>query len=245
MIELYNSIFKRKSIRKFDDTLVLTEAELAQIKQETEKLTPLVNDIKVKFEIVERAKTTAKRGEYCLIIYSENKTNYLLNAGYLLEQMDLFLASHDIGVCWYGLAKLKEPQAGELDYVIMLAFGKSRPQDFRKCASDFKRKSTEVIWSGEFDSDVVDAVRLAPSACNTQPWRIVSEGTQIKVYRNTKIKSFIPASKLPFYNSIDTGISLCFLEIALSHKGYEFDRELITEGKINSGLLEIANYNIK
>ncbi|MFZ2539490.1 MAG: nitroreductase family protein [Oscillospiraceae bacterium] len=245
MIELYTMIFKRKSIRKFNETLFLTEEELVKIKQETEKLIPLVDDIRVKFELVKRANTTAKRGEYCLLMYSEKKPHYLHNAGYLLEQMDLFLTAYDIGVCWYGLAKAKEIQVDSLDYVIMLAFGKSRPQDFRKDASEFKRKNIKDIWKGNFDSDVVNAVRLAPSACNTQPWRIFNDANHIKVFRNTKIKLFIPTKKLPYYNSIDMGICLCFLEIAMTQKGYGFDRTLIAEENFHAELLEIATYNIK
>jgi nitroreductase len=245
MEELYNMIFKRKSMRKFDEILFLTEEELVEIKQKTEKLISLVDDIKVIFEIVERASTTAKRGQYCMLMYSEKKPNYLLNAGYLLEQMDLILASHDIGVCWYALAKAKEIQLDDLDYVIMLAFGKSRPHDFRKEVSEFKRKNSEEIWKGDFNSDVIEAVRLAPSACNTQPWRIASDSNCIKVYRNTMVKSFIPPSKLPYYNSIDMGICLCFLEIAMSQKGYEFDRTIITEENSHLELLEIASYEIK
>lgn len=245
MKELYDMIFKRKSIRKFDKALFLTGEELKEIKRETEKLIPLEDDIRVKFEIVERSETTAKHGEYCLLMYSEKKPHYLLNAGYLLEQMDLFLASHDIGVCWYGMAKAKEIQVDGLDYVIMLSFGKSRPQDFRKDISEFKRKDMEGIWEGGFDPHVKEAVRLAPSACNTQPWRIVSDSNCIKVYRNTLIKSFIPFVKLSHYNSVDMGICLCFLEIAMAHEGYEFYRTLISEENSNSKLLEIAEYNIK
>ncbi len=245
MKELYEIIFKRKSIRKFDGALFLTEEELVKIKQKIESLIPLVDDIKVKLEIVERSNTTAKRGEYCLLIYSENKPHYLLNSGYLLEQMDLFLTSYDIGVCWYALAKAKKMQVDSLDYVIMLAFGKSRPQDFRREVSQFKRKSIDEIWKGDFDTEVKDSVRLAPSACNTQPWRIISDSNCIKVYRNRNVKSFIPDSKLPYYNSIDIGICLCFLEIAMSKKGYEFERILITEENSQLELLEIATYNIK
>lgn len=245
MKELYDMIFKRKSMRKFDETLFLTEEELTEIKQETEKLIPLINDIRVKFEIVKKTNTTAKRGEYCLLMYSEKKPHYLLNAGYLLEQMDLFFASRDIGVCWYAVAKPKEVQVQGLDYVIMLAFGKSRQQDFRNDVAQFKRKSREEIWQGDFDSGVTEAVRLAPSACNTQPWRIVSDNDYIKLYRSTMIKSFIPASKLPYYNSIDMGICLFFLEIAMSQKNYGFDRTLISEADSNLELLEIATYSIK
>jgi hypothetical protein len=75
----------------------------------------------------------------------------------------------------------------------MLAFGKSYPQDFHKDVSEFKRKNREEIWEGNFNSDVIQAVRLAPSACNTQPWRIFSDSNWIKVKRQkrtNKLSSF-------------------------------------------------------
>ena len=245
MKELYDMIFKRKSMRKFDETQFLTREELVEIRQETEKLISIDDDIRVKFEIVKRESTTAEWGEYCLLIYSEKKPHYLLNVGYLLEQMDLYLASHDIGACWYGMAETKEKQVEGLDYVVMLAFGKSQPQDFRREVSEFKRYNREEIWRGNFNTDVMDAVRLAPSACNSQPWRMVSDGNCIKVYRNTIIRSFIPDSKLPYYNAIDMGICLCFLEISMMKKGYEFDRRLIVEENSNLEFLQNAIYFIK
>ncbi|HZW49700.1 MAG TPA: nitroreductase family protein [Bacillota bacterium] len=245
MEEFYNMIFKRKSVRKFDAALSLKADELAKIKQEIEQLIPLVSEIKVGFEIVNRLYTTAKYGEYCLLLYSENKPHYLLNAGYMLEQLDLFLTALDIGVCWYGLAKTKEMEKDGLDFVIMLAFGKSSPQDFRQDRSEFKRKSIYEIWQGEFDSDVKEAVRLAPSAMNTQSWRLISDSSQIKVCRSTRIRPFIPIDFLAHFSTIDLGICLCFLEIALQQKGYLYERKLIEEGNPQSGLVEIATYQIK
>lgn len=245
MKEFYDMIFKRKTIRKFDEALVLTEGEKEDVNQQIPKLIPLAPEIRVKLEIVKRVATTAKRGDYCLLLYSEKKPFYLLNAGYMLEQMDLFCEARDLGVCWYGLAKPKETQLDGLDYVIMLSFGKSREQDFRKSISDFKRKPRGDIWCGDFDPDVIEAVRLAPSACNTQPWKINSDSSVINVYRNTAIKSFIPAGKLPYYNSIDMGICLCFLEIAMMQKGYEFDRTLICDEDSINELLKTAAYEYK
>ncbi len=245
MKDLYDIIFKRKSMRRFDEALYVKEDELLDVKREMESMIPLVEDIKIRFEVVQREKTTVKRGEYCLLMYSEEKPHYLLNAGYMLEQMDLYLTSRNIGVCWYALAKPHKMQVDGLDYIIMLNFGKSRPQDFRKSIKQFRRKKREEIWNGDFDSEVIEAVRLTPSACNTQPWRFFSDGNLIKIYRNKKIKSFIPQSKLPYYNSIDMGICLYFLEIALINKGYEFSRRLILDKGLHSDLVEIATYNIR
>lgn len=90
-----------------------------------------------------------------------------------------------------------------------------------------------------------NVVKYAPSACNTQPWRKICFNNYLKVYRNTLIKCFFPANKLPYYNSIDMGIFLCFLEITLGHNGYEFDRVLSLSEDSDSKLIEIATYTIK
>lgn len=241
----YETIFKRRSVRRFDKTLSFTDSELKEIEAQTEKLIPLDKDVRVKFKVVKRSETTAKLGEYCLLMYSEKKPSYLLNAGYMLEQMDLYLSSRQIGVCWYGMCKAKQSQLDGLDYVILLAFGKSSSQDSRDQVSQFRRKSKAEIWQGDFDPDVVEAVRLAPSACNSQPWRVSCDGNQIKVYRNTKVKSFVPFVNLSNFNPIDMGICLYFLETALAHKGYAFERTLLPQQE-DSGqsLIEIAKYAV-
>ncbi len=247
MKELFDMIFKRKSIRRYDENLSITADEMEEIKQRIVNLIPLVKEVEVKFKIVERKETTSKRGEYCLLMYSEQKPLYLLNAGYMLEQIDLFLASCNIGTCWYALAKTEELSSDGLDYVIMLAFGKSQSEDFRKDFSKTNRKDLETIWKGDHYLDTGEIVRYAPSACNTQPWRVVSEYNCLRIYRTTKIKSFMPESKLSYYNSIDMGIFICFLDITLSQKGYMYKRSISIsiEKCSDSELIDIATYNIK
>ena len=242
--ELYAMIFKRKSMRKYNETLHLSDEEIAGIEAETKRIIPLIETIAVRFVIVERSRTTARHGEYCLLLYSEHKSGYLPNAGYLLAQMDLYLTSHNIGSLWYALAKPGQLHVDGLEYVIMLAFGKSQEQDFRTFLSDFKRKDKDTIWQGNFDEAVKQACILAPSACNTQPWRIASEKNYITVYRSTSVKSFIPASKLPYYNSIDMGICLCFLEISLANAGYGFKRTLSESEKAERQLIPVATYTV-
>lgn len=245
MNEYYDMIFKRKSVRHFDSARTLTDQELAEVNEKTKNLAALDSGIKTAFEIVKREDTTAKFGEYCLLLYSERKPNYLLNAGYILEQMDLFMEKNNIGVCWYGLAKPKEKMRGDLHYVIMLTFGKASPDTFRSEISQFNRKDHQEIWQGNFDADVSEAVRLAPSACNTQPWIFKNSENILHVYRNTKVRSFIPSAFLSYFNAIDIGICLCFLEIALSKNGRSFERILIPDGTAENGLIETAQYILK
>ncbi|MFT9493931.1 nitroreductase family protein, partial [Anaerosolibacter sp.] len=239
---LYDMFFKRKSFRRFDDTLTLSLEELQNIEQHLHEVVPLLHNIKIEYRIVKREETTCKRGEYCLLVYSEQKENYLVNVGYILEQLDLWMTSHNIGACWYGMGKPDKLKCNELDYVIMLAFGKSRPEEFRKDYTKAKRKDLETIWSGEYIPNVTSVVRFAPSACNSQPWRVVCENKYIRIFCSTEVRSIIPKAKLPFYNSIDMGVFLCFMEIALRHSQYEFKRMLYENQTSDAEQIKIAEY---
>lgn len=247
---MYNMVFKRKSIRNFDKNLSISEDELQAIKDYIMKVEPLCPDIKVTFDIVDRKKTTAKRGEYCLVMYSEEKENHLQNAGYMLEQIDLFLASCNIGVCWYGVAEPKEHVSNGLKYIILLAFGKCSSDDFRKDISEFKRKEVEIIWNGNHFLEIAKAVRIAPSGCNQQPWRIFTKSDEIRVCAYSNTKAF-PTKKLEYFNKtnfslIDMGICLYYIELSLHHNGYSYERKLnqVHEAHSHDELIEIATYYI-
>ena len=123
--ELYEMIFKRKSFHLFRNigNLHITEQEIDDIEKEFSKLKPLIDDIKVKIEIVK--KESVLRGqEYCILFYSEKKDNYLQNIGYLGEQLDLYLVSKNIGTLWFGIGKPDEQELDGLDFVIMIAIAK-------------------------------------------------------------------------------------------------------------------------
>lgn len=245
MKDLYNMIFKRKSIRKFDKKISISNEEINIIKEHFTQIKPLIEDIKAEFKIVSNDETTSKRGECSILFYSENKDNYLLNAGYMMEQVDLLLSEMNIGACWYGMAKAKETKQGDMEFVIMLSVGKCREDDFRKSIKEFKRKDISVILKGDMYTNAVKSAGLAPSACNSQPWRIVTREDDIEVFKKDKMKSFIPGTNLPFYNNIDMGIFLYFLELSLKHEGLDFCRNIFNEREAEDGLIKICDYKVK
>jgi hypothetical protein len=187
--ELYEMIFKRKSFHLFRNIGKehITEEELKDIEEYFYTLKPLIDDIKVKIKIVKDS-TTCRRGqEYCILFYSENKENYLQNIGYLGEQLDLYLVSKNIGTLWFGIGKVEEKVLDGLDYVIMIAIAKVDSDDkFRKDMFKSKRKEVKEIWNGDYYLDIANIVRFAPSACNTQPWRVEAKEKSLKVYRYRK-----------------------------------------------------------
>ena len=232
--ELYDMIFKRKSFHLFRNIGKehITNDELKNIEEYISKLKPLVDDIKVKIKIVKEGATCRRGQEYCILFYSEKKENYLQNIGYLGEQLDLYLVSKNIGTLWFGIGKVDEKQYDGLDYVIMIAIAKvDSVEKFRKDMYKSKRKELQEIWNGENYLNIANIVRFAPSACNTQPWIVESSEKELKVYRYRKQgkRGIMPKDKVIYYNQIDIGIFLCFLELCLKKNNIDYNRNLYIE----------------
>lgn len=247
--KLYDMIFKRKSFHLFRNigNEHITVDELKSIENEFNNFKPLVEDIKVKMKIVQDS-TTCKRGqEYCILLYSEKKDNYLQNIGYIGEQLDLYLVSKNIGTLWFGIGKVEEKQLDGLDFVIMIAIAKVDSDDkFRKDMYKSKRKELSEIWNGDNYLEIANIVRFAPSACNTQPWMIDSNKQELKVYRYRKEgkRGIMPVDKVVYYNQIDIGIFLCFLELCLIKNNINFDKTLYVEETLKNEKNLIATYKL-
>ena len=230
--ELYSMIFKRKSFHIFRDIGSINPVELQSIEEKYNTFTPLIDGIKTAIRIAPADKTTCKRGqEYCILLYSEKKENYLQNIGYIGEQLDLYLASLGIGALWFGIGKPDEPTYNGLDFVIMIAIAKVADDKFRKDMFKSKRKPLDEIWDGEYHQDIGNIVRFTPSACNTQPWKVTAEEKDLTIYRYKKPgkRGIMPADKVAHYNRIDIGIFLCILELSLMENSISFERELFTD----------------
>ena len=248
--ELYDMIFKRKSFHLFRNIgkEKIKEEELDDIYKTFSKIEPLIKDIKVKIKIVKN-ETTCRRGqEYCILFYSEKKDHYLENIGYLGEQLDLYLVSKNIGTLWFGIGKVKEEKLDNLDFVIMIAIAKVDSEDkFRKDMYKSKRKELTEIWSGEQYNNIANIVRFAPSACNTQPWIVEEENEKLKIYRYKKPgkRGIMPKNKIIYYNHIDIGIFLCFLELCLDKNKINYEKKLYQEEDEEQEKNLIAIYKLK
>lgn len=229
---LYDMIFRRKSFHIFRNVgdEKVTDGEICDIMKAYEGFDPLFPGIRTAVRIVPARETTCRRGEeYCILMYSEKKDGYLQNIGYLGEQLDLYLVSRDIGTLWYGIGKTDEKSLDGMDFVIMIAIRKiSDRSRYRKDMFRSKRKTADEIWKGEQIPGVTDIVRFAPSACNSQPWLVESADGKLSVFRYRKEgkRGIMPAVLVTYYNRIDTGIFLCFLDLCLARTGKAWERKL-------------------
>lgn len=145
------------------------------------------------------------------------------------------LQKKNIGALWFGIGKPDDKQDGDLKFIIMIAIAKMPKETFRKDMFKAKRKPVDEIWYGEI-LPIADIVRFAPSACNTQPWIVEYDDNIVKIYRYKKPckRGIMPAAKVTYYNRIDIGIFVFFVEVCLAHEGYSFERKQYFEDAPNS-----------
>ena len=205
---LNEMICHRKSCRSFVGKSV--DAEMIE-KILSFEPKPLYPEIKVRMDIVSRNQvkcicpwTTPQ----VITIYSEEAEGYLENIGFLFQQMDLYLQTLGLGVCWLGMGKMNPKTAPEVEgmkFVIMLAFGYPKGDQLRHDLKGFKRKFLEQI-SDRADPRLEPA-RLAPSSINSQPWYFTHEGDTLHTYCTAK-------GMAGCMNRIDMGIALAHLYVA-------------------------------
>lgn len=243
---LYNTIFQRKSIRKYD-MIALPQETLVKIQEFASNVKVL--DESIKYELSYLTTEDVKnllpiKAPHYICVYSENKDGYLMNAGFVLQQLDLFLSANNLGSCWLGMAKpskdVKAVKNG-LEFVIMLAFGSSKDELHRVDKLGFKRKNLGEISSIKDMEDVLEPVRLAPSASNSQPWFFSGNKSEITVSREKL--NFIKAPLYKRMNQVDIGIALLHLWLSLDHQGKtaEFN---FTQGEVLNGYEFMAKVKV-
>ena len=200
---LHEMIFKRKSCRSFTNVPV-DAATIETIKALSMK--PLYPEINVRMDIVSRDKvkcicpwTTPQ----LITIYSEEAEGYSENIGFLFQQMDLYLQTLGLGVCWLGMGRMNPKTTAAVEgmkFVIMLAFGYPKGDQLRHDLKGFKRRPMEQIT--DKPDPRLEPARLAPSAVNSQPWYFTHEGEAIHVWCSKK------------GNRLDAGIALAHLYVS-------------------------------
>ena len=221
---LVKAVEMRKSIRKFS-MRPLDEDKTGEIMNMIKTLIPLDATIETEVHLVPEEGVKglmAIKAPHYLLFFSEKKPNDLENAGFMVQQMDLALSLAGIGACWLGVAKPAPAftKASRLPYVVALALGKASEPLHRKSKNEFKRKPLQEIYSGlKQHHDLAEAVRLAPSGTNSQPWRLVAETDVIHGFR---IKAgWLKGLLYERLNRMDMGIALLHLWLAVRACGRE------------------------
>jgi hypothetical protein len=236
--QLYKAIFHRKSVRKFDLAPLPSEI-LVRLQEYAGSVKPLDANIPYAFIYLGSAEVKNLlpiKATHYICLYSEKKANYLLNAGFVLQQIDLYLSANNLASCWLGAARpTKEvPKLRNgMEYVIMLAFGKTGEPLYRTNTSEFMRKNLSEISSAAGAEEILEPVRLAPSATNSQPWYFSGDANHLIVSRRKL--NLLRAAVYGKLNQIDIGIALLHLGLSLDQQGkaasYDFAQDEVAVPK--------------
>lgn len=177
------------------------------------------------------------KGTSTFIVSSVKKDiKSLRNLGYVLEKVILYSTSLGLGTCWLGgtfkrseFAKTIPMEEDELMPIVSPLGYPSEKRGLveslmRIAAGSNKRKSwSELFYNKSFSASLtedaseefkvpLEMLRLAPSASNKQPWRVLKEGRNFHFY----------LAHTPGYSSslgydiqqVDIGIAMCHFEAA-------------------------------
>lgn len=150
---------------------------------------------------------------YYLVLSAKDHPFAAVNAGYVMEQLVLYLVSKGFATCYLGDAKSK-PDLDQYQPMIVVAFGKAAATAVKKPAS--RKKLTELVnqppVAQQNARKIIEAARIAPSAFNLQPWRFMPQDGKIHVFM--KKESLMQTKRMKELTLLDMGIAMCHMALA-------------------------------
>lgn len=170
-----------------------------------------------------------------------NDDESLIELGYKMEELILYATSLGLGSCWIGgtfkkgqFAKAMEVNQEEILPIISPIGYESENKSFlektmkKVSHCNYRKPWNEIFFFRGFTcpltehttldefKDVLENVRLAPSALNKQPWRIVKQGENFHFFiSNDKEEE----KNLYNIKNIDIGIAMCHFDLTCKEKG--------------------------
>lgn len=195
-----------------------------------------------------------------------NKEGALEALGYDFEQLVLYMTSLGLGTCWLGgtfnkgaFAEAMNVKEGDL-FPIISPVGypatKMRISEslFRRTLGADNRKSWETLFfNKDFNTPLsrdeagdyqflLEMVRLAPSAVNKQPWRVIFDGNAFHFFEKHTLGGNEVAGV--DIQRIDVGIALCHFHLAAMEKNLmgEFKKVELPDLKVPSDATYVTSF---
>ena len=191
-----------------------------------------------------------KNANYFVGVACEKSEFDFLSIGYSFEALILYWTSLGLGTCWMGgtfnktnFSKVMEVGENEI-FPIVSPIGyeadkKRLIESFISRNSHQRLEFSKLFFNQNFDLpltqseaglylEALENVKLAPSAMNKQPWRVVKDGDTFHFYvdQDSSVKY------------IDLGIALCHFHLTVIEKGLKGNFE------VNNPQLETTNHYV-
>ncbi len=180
-----------------------------------------------------------KNAQTFLGLICPDSPDAVLAAGYEFEQLILFITSLGLGTVWLGATFSRKKFSRVMQIPADALFPAVSPVGYpakrrlvekvmrRFAKSDTRKPWNEIFFNGDFSTpltlweaggfdNALEMVRLAPSATNTQPWRLLKIGDTFHFYVALKTK---PSREELLFRRIDMGIALCHFDLSVQADG--------------------------
>ncbi len=250
---------EREKILKFIDELQYGDAPFKS------KLRTEVFDVDKEISLKETGTYgVIKNARTYLAVAAEKGPDAMESVGYGFEKLVLYAQSIGLGTCWLGgtfnkseFAKRMELRENEI-FPIASPIGYPAPKNHlinrvmrRAISADSRKSFDKLFFDGDFTKPMtkeaagdyayaLEMVRLAPSAANKQPWRILRQGNKWHFYEKKEMSS----STENDIQRLDIGIAFCHFELAAKEKGLKGRLEYLTkpEAQTESNMIYIFSW---
>jgi nitroreductase len=186
-----------------------------------------------------------KGANYYLAVACKKSSHDFEDLGFLFEKVILYCTSLGLGTVWLGgtfnkgnfakAMELKEDEKLVIVSPVGIEGGKKSILAKMFGSNTFKRKDfVQMFFNENFDTpitseeakeynEVLEMVRIAPSAVNKQPWRILKEGNNYHIYSEGKSE----------ISRIDIGICICHFYLSAKEKGLKGEIKVLNNKEDN------------
>ena len=124
---------------------------------------------------------------YYIGVYASDTKQGMINAGFVLQQLSVYLSAIGIASCYQAKSVFFKPVNSEGKVlVISLAMGYPNTSMYREVEEINRFKLDKICIKKEEPNDevkrLIEIARIAPSSYNAQPWRFVVYNNRIHIF---------------------------------------------------------------
>lgn len=230
-MNLYDAIYQGIQTNQISSEAISWNT-IEEILHYADQLEGLISNTAVEFKLIDNTQPNDKynsffsfNAPYYLLIAAEETKDYLINVGYLMEQMRLYINTKGLGThfVYFRAPKHSITSCMKYNYVMTLAFGKPDACVYHKLTSEMKRLPEEfsAVYKEKVSlsmKKIVNAALMTPSIMNSQPWRLVVYQNRIHVFskKNVFLNHVLNKNK-----QIDMGMMLANLFVSAEEQWME------------------------
>ncbi len=205
-MRLIDAIYRRKSVRRYLDSEI-EEDIMDRIREKINEIVPIYPETEVCIAMTDFCRKT-RFSPYYVGIYTDKSKEGEINAGYILQQLSIYLTAIGVASCYQSKTGVfRRTNSRGLHFTIALGFGYTDIKPYRNKSEIIRLKEKEVCCIKEKPNKdiekLLEIARISPSSYNMQPWRFVVYNNRMHIFAKKRL-----IRKLQEYTYTNMGVML-------------------------------------